>query len=481
MDPNAIWPTPQQTSDMEAQQAAARDYVPEFEGPPVGEKISSLSITEDYAKGNPIYVAKTTALPQTYTHYRPIRGDGNCGWRAIGFAYFESLVRSGDLNRLGLENDRIRQLNNYITQVGGYDIAIWEDMADETFETFNALSQTMGTNPDLALSILSERFSSEDSANAMLYHLRLMTASWMKGHPDDFAGFIEDGSGVDSYCRTKIEIVGEQIEHLSITALFKVLLQPAGIPMHIAYLDTSPGSHVNSHLYQVDESGQQTTPEIDARTIYLLYRPGHYDILYRPPPTEVQVNLVSGFDDRHQYSHMTSLQNFSELDMTHMAMIPGMSGPLFGMGPGPISPGAPSPMDDFVPSPQSPWVVQPSYSETDSPIQPEAYQPEEQSSSSASSSTFDTNHPLRFSRYHYQQMMEEAPAPPPSIPEDNEVEQPAFKTRLFKNSHYNTAHYNNPHFHPEEYDPAAEECPYYARSTQKRRAKIPLRVVNDAD
>ncbi len=65
----------------------------------MGEKRSSHAITEEYAKADPIYVAKTAvsicvssfgavlildkALPQKFSHYRPILGDGNCGWRGM--------------------------------------------------------------------------------------------------------------------------------------------------------------------------------------------------------------------------------------------------------------------------------------------------------------------------------------------------------------------------------------------------------------
>jgi hypothetical protein len=61
--------------DMEAQEAAARDFQPALEvpsgckgdvinaeskqGPLVGEKKSSRAITEEYAKADPVYVAKT--------------------------------------------------------------------------------------------------------------------------------------------------------------------------------------------------------------------------------------------------------------------------------------------------------------------------------------------------------------------------------------------------------------------------------------
>lgn len=64
-------------NDLEAQEALARDFQPaldvrcanctckyqtdELQGPLVGEKKSSHAITEEYAKADPIYVAKTAA------------------------------------------------------------------------------------------------------------------------------------------------------------------------------------------------------------------------------------------------------------------------------------------------------------------------------------------------------------------------------------------------------------------------------------
>lgn len=108
--------------DIAAQQAAAKDYRPVLEvrhpaynrqtrslignylqGSMVGNKTPSDAITQQYAEADQVYVEKTMvrlhfhrpsvgfvrcanvgllqALPQTYSHYRPIVGDGNCGWR----------------------------------------------------------------------------------------------------------------------------------------------------------------------------------------------------------------------------------------------------------------------------------------------------------------------------------------------------------------------------------------------------------------
>ena len=66
------------------------------QGPLVGELQSSQAITAQYAHADPVFVQKTAvspsavqpcsalilqALPHKYSHYRTVKGDGNCGWR----------------------------------------------------------------------------------------------------------------------------------------------------------------------------------------------------------------------------------------------------------------------------------------------------------------------------------------------------------------------------------------------------------------
>jgi ubiquitin thioesterase protein OTUB1 len=68
-------------SEMAQQEAASREFTPQLKGPLVGEKTTSAHIAQEYASADPTYIAKTQALSQTYSHFRPIQGDGNCGWR----------------------------------------------------------------------------------------------------------------------------------------------------------------------------------------------------------------------------------------------------------------------------------------------------------------------------------------------------------------------------------------------------------------
>ena len=66
----------------------------------MGVRISSQRLTSEYAKADPVYANKTRVsplvlfvslhaayapqnLPEAYPEYRPIKGDGNCGFRGM--------------------------------------------------------------------------------------------------------------------------------------------------------------------------------------------------------------------------------------------------------------------------------------------------------------------------------------------------------------------------------------------------------------
>ncbi|KAK6859557.1 hypothetical protein PG995_003193 [Apiospora arundinis] len=446
-------------SDLADQELAASKYKPTLEGPFVGEKTPSHAITEEYAKADPTFVAKTLALPQTYSHYRPIQGDGNCGWRAIGFGYIESLIRCGGVNQLQAELGRLRALNDYLQTAGGFDPLVTEDFTDITFELMEELIQAMTKGAD-PMVLLMERFNEVMTSSAIIYHLRLLAASWLKGNFAEYEAFIP--GDVNSYCQEWVLPVDREIDHLGMVLLFKVLLNPANMVLEIAYLDRSEGDQVNVHRMPEEANGKDAASV--EPMIQLLYRPGHYDILYRgaamptPPiptgPTSLQVNRVTSLSHQHdiQQSSVSSLQDFTTLDMTALSMIPAM-------GPPSISPlGSPpaecSPIADaYTPPPMSPWVASP-YSDGLPPTQLVSQQ-QQPSPPQQEAPLISPLNSLRFSKYNYPLPgLGESSASPSS---SSTALEPTFQTSMFKNSHFNTAHYNNPHFQPEEYKPENDE------------------------
>lgn len=304
----------------------------------------------------------------------------------------------------------------------------------------------------------------------MTYHLRLLAASWLKGNLSEYQHFLT--SDADAYCNEWILPPNKEIDQVAIDLLFNVFLKPANIVLEIAYLDTSEGTEVNLHRWPHEAKDQD--PATIGSMINLLYRPGHYDILYRdairtapqPPtaPISYQVNRVASFSHQHETQSVgPSPGSYSNFDMSSLAMIPGFESAPAPFSPAPVSPigsaySHSSPSAWLPPQPYTeglPSAPSPMSSTHSAPSQPSP-QPQSQDGSSGLTS-------LRFSKHMF---------PVPGGVESNAyAPEPAFQvqTNIFKQSFYNTAHYNNPHFQPEEYRPDEdEEIPKSRPSGRKR-------------
>lgn len=483
--------------DLAAQEAAARDYQPQLEGPLVGDKITSHAITEQYAKADSVYVEKTIALPQTYSHYRPIQGDGNCGWRAIGFGYFETLILTATPAKIAAEIARLTELEQYIENVGGFQRFLWEDMAENTMHILADIQANLA-NPDAALASLQASFNDGEVSDHVIYYLRLMAASYLRGNVDNYEPFI--GGSAKAYSVGTIEPANREIEHIGIILLVEVLLRPADFMLEVVYLDRTPMSKANTYRFP-EEHNRRTESELGP-TIHLLYRPDHYDILYRPPPTpvDVQVHRAANITQQVQIAQ-SSIAQCDPLDsavdfnllLAMTSYDPTAGNPLAPMLPfglGPVA-AAYSPSPEAQP-PQSwgevpcsePLPVRHTPAASTSPAcsiitqhqsqpQPQPHsqsppmqqQPEHQQQKApehvqntvpmAPSPTI-TTHPLRFSKYSFPKKTPEGVSEVMSVDDQAMAlaavtEHHPIATQAFKHSHFNVAHFNNPNFQPEEY------------------------------
>ncbi|KAL8386799.1 hypothetical protein RB595_010377 [Gaeumannomyces hyphopodioides] len=484
--------------DVAAQEAAARDYQPQLEGPLVGDRTTSHAITEQYAKADPVYVEKTIALPQTYSHYRPIQGDGNCGWRAIGFGYFETLILTATPAKIAAEIARLADLDRYIENVGGFQRFLWEDMAEETMLILADIQANLA-NPDVALASLQAKFNDADVSNAVIYHLRLMAASYLRGNVDSYEPFI--GGSAKDYSTGTIEPSNREIEHIGIILLVEVLLRPADFVVEIVYLDRTPMSKANTYRFP-EEHNARAESDLGP-VIYLLYRPDHYDILYKPAPTsvDVQVHRAADFTQQFQIAPaniapcgpLEPVVDFGLL-LAMTSYSPAAGNPLASMLPFDMGPAAAaySPSPEAQP-PQSwgetqcseplpvqhtpaasaspacsiitPHTQHQSQSQSQSHSPPMQQQTEHQQQKApehvksivpvAPSPTI-TTHPLRFSKYSFPTKTAEGVSEVKSVDDQAMAlaavaEHHPMATQAFKNSHFNVAHFNNPNFQPEQY------------------------------
>ena len=407
---------------------------------------------------------------------------------AIGFSYFEKLVDCNDRAQVEGEVARLLSLNHMLESVGKYDY--YEDFAEEVFELLREVANAMGDR-ELAYALVHQKWNDKSVEASLIYYLRLLAATYLKANADAYTPFLPDGQDLNTYCAHNIEVVDREIEQLGIIALVNVLLKPVGFVLEIAYLDRSPGSQVNR--YRFPEEANDQDPSSLGPMIYLLYRPGHYDILYRQAAgsvsgnatasqaaRSVHINRVSGFTHDTMFTNTSStLGAFATVNLETLSLIPGMSTgsnlPSMMTMPSPATASSSIRNSGFTSAQETPWLS-PFDAEGDeqsprlasgvtsvaakqspsTPISPNSgvgpvssviigARPVGLPLAHQGSSGSDSGYPIRFSPHQLEY-------------ETNGFPEPTFQvtTSTFKNSVWNRAHYGNPDFQPEEWNPDDE-------------------------
>ena len=279
---------------------------------------------------NKWYDLGVQVLMKTYLSIRMVRGDGNCYYRAFLYSMCEQLMNHPiELERitklstyllLGFKIKRgwtvlhsipassrwgwtidagsyvtfsnvvffllpyptlscfhrlVKDSNQQVISIGGYEemaIEIFYDTLVELLERLNPTPTT--TNRITSVDALQEELTQESStSDYCTWYLRVLTATFLKSDPSRFLPYLEDGyDDIATYCATQIEPMGKECTMVQVLALAEYLQ----IPTKIEYLD---GHEFANHQLTHHWFG----PPFDGTSIQvnLLYRPGHYDILYR--------------------------------------------------------------------------------------------------------------------------------------------------------------------------------------------------------
>lgn len=191
-----------------------------------------------------------------------VRGDGNCFYRSLFFGYLENLLSKKD------DEERLRMLKTIIDskeeliQFGYSEIAI-ESFYDIVVEV---LENLFNYSPEELL----DSFQASGLSDYYTWYMRLLTSLNMKKNAERYLPFIDDVD-INSYCLREVEPMGKEVEAMMVSSLTEYL----GIKLKIEYLDGKPfENELSSIVFNADEKKEN---QFD---VYLLYRPGHYDILY---------------------------------------------------------------------------------------------------------------------------------------------------------------------------------------------------------
>jgi len=226
---------------------------------------------QEYEQGSEVYRQKIMKLAERHSKIRRCRGDGNCFYRAFGFAWFERLLNSKnhDLRQSALSSlaDTISLLNK-----AGYQPLVHQDVYEEYVEKQMKTVANGEYDEDMLLAI----FQTDEISNNIVWYLRLITAAYLKLHREEYEPFLGFEFGMDSFCSSSVEVMDQEADHIHVMALTKALK----VPVEIAYMSGSDAmEQVNFHEFYPDEEVEKGS--VTLKPLVLLYRPGHYDILYR--------------------------------------------------------------------------------------------------------------------------------------------------------------------------------------------------------
>ncbi|KAI8053994.1 GK23559 [Syncephalis plumigaleata] len=246
--------------------------------PLVGEQLPLTALQQEYERGSTVYRTKINELDQQYRGFRRCRGDGNCFFRAFAFAWFENALL-GDNTIKQATRDALVASKQLLLDAGFEWIAM-EDFYDTTLELFDQIVKTeYATKQDAVTALLKRTLEEQGSiSNAVVVHFRMVASAYLRKHADDYLPFIEFGQTMEQYCAHNVEAFGRESEEIHIIALTKALQTR----VQVVYLDNSTAndSRVSVHTFDGRES-ESTSDAGQPNTVILLYRPGHYDILYQ--------------------------------------------------------------------------------------------------------------------------------------------------------------------------------------------------------
>ncbi|XP_072350902.1 ubiquitin thioesterase OTUB1-like, partial [Scyliorhinus torazame] len=160
--------------------------------PLVSEKLELSVLNKEYAADDQIYQLKVKDLHNRYCCMRKTRPDGNCFYRAFGFAHLEALLEdSNQLQKFKAIASKSKE--DLVTQ--GFTEFTIEDFHN-TFMDVIELVEKQGS-----LANLMTAFNDQSTSDYLVVYLRLLTSGYLQRESAFFEHFIEGGRTVKEFCQ----------------------------------------------------------------------------------------------------------------------------------------------------------------------------------------------------------------------------------------------------------------------------------------
>ncbi|CAD5192683.1 OVARIAN TUMOR DOMAIN-containing deubiquitinating enzyme 1-like [Musa acuminata AAA Group] len=244
----------------------------------VGHKEPLSSLVAEFQSGSPIIQAKIKLLYDNYAALRRVRKDGNCFYRSFMFSYLEHILETQDTAEVDRILANIEQCRKAQLVLGDQEYRI-----SEIFSLFIDLLKSVIQENDNSISheLLLEKSCDQMFSDSVVLFFRMVTSGELRIRAEFFAPFAGvESTGMAKFCQDSVEMMGEDCDHVHITALCDAL----GVPTRVECLDQSTSSSGDltpkHHDFIPMQSSASDAGDPPVPRVTLLYRPGHYDILY---------------------------------------------------------------------------------------------------------------------------------------------------------------------------------------------------------
>ena len=233
----------------------------ELTTPLISNELPISKLTEEY-KLNEEYLKSIENISKKYKTYKKVRRDGNCFYRSFIYRLFEQTCIKNDKNLYEKIINKIKESKN-LTEKNGYEWAVVQDFYEiflkEFTECFNCLSSGI-----IPRDYLDKLFSDKDKGNYLIYFIRCCIAAFLKENKDNYKSYIEED--FEKWIRKEVEAIDHVADQIQIMACVNYF----DVGVKIEYLNKFKDEVVKLPENKPDEEF----------FIYLLFSPGHYDILY---------------------------------------------------------------------------------------------------------------------------------------------------------------------------------------------------------
>jgi len=266
--------TPSQLIDLN--QNALNDLVPQR---PLIEETEPISgLRAEYESGSAKFLKQIDWLKDKGFHYlRRARGDGDCFYRALGFAFVEQILKAPENDIAAVTALSLLETTASSLEAVGFQRIVFEDFYDVLYGLIKSVVQPDDGQECLTPASLLQKFQNPEVSNCIVVYLRLLTSAQLRLNEEEYSPFLtnpESGEPmmVGTFCEKFVEATGKEADHVQITALCRVLR----LDVKVAYLDGRGDTGTVEFVEFQNESVAQ-------EPMTLLYRPGHYDILIKNP------------------------------------------------------------------------------------------------------------------------------------------------------------------------------------------------------